>query len=283
MSGRLSLSCLVVVGLAMNPIQQIAAQESFDEVEILGEILSGTPSQFVAYQVSRNGITSKPNSGYYATLRRAGAPEFLIKTLRSAKKRKPENSIPGFASLEKRVVAHLAQAAEFTSQTKLSQGEQECRAALQLLPQRPVLHEFLGAILWRESRREAALAEYRESVRLAPSRTRGHFLLGSALAGTGDLNAAIVEFREAARLRPESAILHNSLGQALYEKGDLEEAITEYRESIRLWPDYVEAHFNMGNAFFQKGDWTGPVRDIVRQCASTRTFLMPTITWAPHC
>jgi tetratricopeptide (TPR) repeat protein len=256
MHRRLRSRLLLLGLLALNAACPLGAQDSYDEVEILGQILSGTPSQFLAYQVQRNGMAAKPDSQYYSALRSAGASDTLIRVLHSAKRIKREKPGHDFTRVEKSVIGHMAGAAEFIRQKELPQGEEECRAALALLPERPVLHELLAAVLWQEAKRDSALAEYRESVRLQPNRFRGHFLLGSALSRTGDLNASVAEYREALRLRPESPILHNALGEVLYEKGETDAAISEFREAIRLWPDYFEAHFNMGNAFFKKGEWS---------------------------
>jgi len=255
MKGHPAFLVLVLLSVVMGSGQRAFAQQPLDKIEILGLILSGTPSQFVVYQVSRNGITSKADPTYATTLRTVGVSETFIEALRKAKVRKRKGLEPNFAVVEKSVLDHLARASQFSKHEQWSRVEEECREALGQLPERPVLHELLGVTLWQKSEREPALAEFRASAQLDPARARPHLLLGRTLSELGNLDAAAAEYRQAVHLQPNSALLHNSLGLVLFEKGAVDEAIKEYRTAIRLWPDYFEGHFNMGRAYFQKGDW----------------------------
>ena len=192
MGHKITFLGLALAGLTLVPTHPAIGAEPFDNIEILGQLLSGTPSQFLVYQLAQRRITSKPDAPLISVLRQIPSSDALVAALRSAKTTKAKGRArPG--AEEGGVFEHLVRAVEPALQARWPEVEKESRAALNLLPHRPILHEFLGAVLWQQRKGDEALAEFRESARIDPQRTRPHFLQGFVLSGMGNLNGAAEE------------------------------------------------------------------------------------------
>jgi Flp pilus assembly protein TadD len=98
-----------------------------------------------------------------------------------------------------------------------------------------------------------ALTEHRKALELNPNLPDAHNYLGIALQAPGDIKGAIDELRAAVRLEPRKTSSHNNLGFVLSKAGDFSGAISEYREAIRLDPYDPRCHFNLAQALKDSG------------------------------
>ena len=113
--------CWIVATLLAVSSLLASTQAPLDRVEVLGLLLTETPSGPISYQVTRSGITSKPDGEFVRALRTAGATEQLIDALRSARKRKPKGVGGSSESQEQQVVSHLSRAATFKESRQWAQ------------------------------------------------------------------------------------------------------------------------------------------------------------------
>ncbi len=105
-----------------------------------------------------------------------------------------------------------------------------------------------GRALWRQKKRNEAVAEYREAVRLDPKYIPARTTLARALKAMGKQDEGIAVLREAIRLYPENARLRNELASALEDEGKIKQAIAQYREAVRLEPEKSEWRIDLASA-----------------------------------
>src|SRR5580658_4326288 len=138
-------------------------QKPLDRVEVLGLLLDDAPSSQIARQAAGNGLTFTLNQRYSTVLRQAGALDLLLKSFSSAKKL-PEVSDGEMQGKE--VLELLTSSIAYKRNRQWPQMEQECRAALTILPQRAILHVVLGYVLHAQGNAKEASNEYGAALRL---------------------------------------------------------------------------------------------------------------------
>ena len=129
----------------------------------------------------------------------------------------------------------------------------EYRKALDIKPDYAEALNNLGVVLFAKGDLEAAIAQYRKALDIKPDYAEAIHNLGSALATKGDYGAAIEQYRKALEIKPDYAEARNNLGNALLLNGDLEEAIAQYRNTLKINPRSADAYGQLGQAFLQKG------------------------------
>jgi len=125
--------------------------------------------------------------------------------------------------------------------------------ALNITPDNPIAHLWVGMALQDEGDSSRALAEYRESERLNPNNLFTHFTLGSLLDKLGRPAEAMVEYRRALQINPKESAVHDRLGAILVELGQYDEAYGEFRDAARLDPSTPWPHFYLGKALAMQG------------------------------
>lgn len=98
----------------------------------------------------------------------------------------------------------------------------------------------LGALLWAQGSRDAAVAALRNAVRLLPDDAEAHGNFGAAMLQLGELTEAQRHLDAAVKIRPNPAA-HRQLAQIHVEHGQLAEAATQLRAAIALAPDSAGA------------------------------------------
>ena len=118
--------------------------------------------------------------------------------------------------------------------------------ALDLDPQNPLAHHYLGLIRHNEGREADAIKHLSESVRLKPDYSLAHNSYGIALLGKGDTEQAIKHFRLALKLQPGYAAAHNSLGVVFHRQKKYDVAIGHYHQALRSEPNWTSTQKNLG-------------------------------------
>ena len=128
------------------------------------------------------------------------------------------------------------------------------KIALKLNPNYPDAHNNLGVALRDRGEIISAIVSYKKALSVKPGYPNAFNNLGIALKDQGDLMGAISSYKSALRLKPNSPDVHNNLGIALQGNGDLLAAIASYKTALKLKPDYSNAQNNLGSALQEQGD-----------------------------
>jgi tetratricopeptide (TPR) repeat protein len=201
MHRRIRSRLLLLALLTLNAACPLGAQDSYGEVEILGRILSGAPSQCLAYLGQRNGMAA-------------------------------------LALLPERSVLHELLAAVLWQGAKRDSALAESRESVRLQPNRFRGHLLRGSALSRTGDLNASVTEYREALRLKPASAILHKSLGPVLHEKSETDAAISEYREAIRLWPDYFEAHFKMGNAFLKKGEWSEARARFRATVRINPGF---------------------------------------------
>ncbi|MCX6952351.1 MAG: tetratricopeptide repeat protein [Verrucomicrobia bacterium] len=127
------------------------------------------------------------------------------------------------------------------------------RDTQQKYPTNARAHNNVGEILFRQDKREEALACFLEAVRLLPNYVDALNNVGNTLAQVGRPAEGLPYLETALALRPRYAETYNNFGNTYYELGRLDEAVTNYREAVRLKPKWADAQSNLGVALAKQG------------------------------
>ena len=125
--------------------------------------------------------------------------------------------------------------------------------ALEINPEDPTLHTYLGNYHFFKGDEEAAMAAYNDAIRLAPEDGGIWNHLGSQRLAEGKIEEALRNFRKAASLSPDNSRTRNNLGLALINIGQVKEAEREFRASVRLNSHDAAARGNLGAALIALG------------------------------
>ena len=81
----------------------------------------------------------------------------------------------------------------------------ELRTAVELEPDSPLAHHFLGTALFNSQNFQAAETEFRQAVRLQPSASN-HYYLAACLMNLGRYDEALAELDTAAEMEPSQSL-----------------------------------------------------------------------------
>ncbi len=104
-----------------------------------------------------------------------------------------------------------------------------------------------GLLLWKDGKRDDAVAMLTRAATLAPDRAELRNHLGNALLECGRGVDALAHLQAAAELWPDSASFLYNLGNALAAAGRPQDAETQFRAALRRDPEHPGAHNNLGN------------------------------------
>ena len=113
------------------------------------------------------------------------------------------------------------------------------------------LHEAQTAI--KQAQLDRAQAAAWRAVQLAPDTPEAHFYLGVALSQQGNFDQAAQAFETAVRLEPESIVSRRNLAAVLIKQGKPHAAIECLREALTISDD-VELRHLLGLALLKTGD-----------------------------
>ena len=127
---------------------------------------------------------------------------------------------------------------------------EECfRSAVKLVPENPVIHNNLGAVLIAREEAEEAEQSFREALRLKPDYPEALNGLGLALGAQGKFDEAIDSFQAALGHRPNYAQAYNNLGYIYYDEDRLDEAEDCFRKAMEHRADYTQARRKLAEIY----------------------------------
>ena len=110
-----------------------------------------------------------------------------------------------------------------------------------------------NALIRKEGRLDEAIVHCQKALEIYPDYPEAHNYLGYALAHKGNWADAIISFRAALRVRPNYPDAHNNLAVSLSQLGRNDEALAECREALRLDQDYRDAHCTLATVLLLLG------------------------------
>lgn len=144
---------------------------------------------------------------------------------------------------------------------RMKEASAALRAALDLRPEGPEDHFFLGHILSALRDPEAAKA-FRRALELGLDEARVHLALGNVLLATGDSAGAEAAFQGAVARDPRSAPAWTQLGVVAEKEGRREEALQAWDKALAIEPDRPDTLFDRAKTLLLSGDRAGASRDL---------------------
>jgi predicted O-linked N-acetylglucosamine transferase (SPINDLY family) len=198
--------------------------------------------------------------GYLEALLSGGQTDAASSTLKLAR----QHGLEGHAVEEfaRRLEAKLlASAAEKSPGAQVSHGKQarsDQRRQLRLALKR----EAQLFALVKQRRFAEAIELGRTLTELHPERGQGWKILGALLWANGSKEAALGAMQIAAALLPRDAETHANLGTTLNELEQLDAAEFSLRRALELDPNLAAAHVQLGNTYQLKGQYLDAERSI---------------------
>ncbi len=129
--------------------------------------------------------------------------------------------------------------------------------ALALDDRSPLVHQYIGEVLYNRGLNDQALAALHRSIELSPENADAHYLIGFVLGDIGSHEEARVATKRAIQLNPSLSRAQANLSLDRYNSARYNELVPARQErrssALELSTDGHLAHYNLGLAFRQKG------------------------------
>jgi len=139
----------------------------------------------------------------------------------------------------KKVEELILVAAQWYGRSNFIEATFICNRCIELEPQSPTYHYWLGLVLRGAGKRNEAVESFRTAIRIKPNFARAHSYLARTLREMGKFDDALKENETAARLSPNSADEQFGLGLIFREIGDLRAAETALRRLSQRDPLFL--------------------------------------------
>jgi protein O-GlcNAc transferase len=167
-----------------------------------------------------------------------------------------KKAIPLFAALEtgarvqkKTLLASVlaGYARALATVGNLNAAAAKMKAAIQVDPRDPVLHDDLGSIYAQQQQWRSAQEEFAAAIRMDGTMASAHLHLGLAMQAQGEPDA-LGELAQAARLAQENNVVAIEYGKALASAGQDEQAIVQFRSVLSRDPGAIDATYELALA-----------------------------------
>jgi len=197
-------------------------QHSLGQVELTALMATGSTSERLAQFVRDRGIDFTPDEAFLKSLADDGAEDSLLSALRSASGAQANTPTNDAALKAAAVLIHLHRAAQLNRNNfHPHEAEPEFREAVAADPANPFAHVALGLILARTGQTDAGILEIRTALNLQPNLPGGHFYLGDVLlASPAQHREALSELQQAVTSAPSDAPTRYAYATALALNGD---------------------------------------------------------------
>jgi Tfp pilus assembly protein PilF len=153
----------------------------------------------------------------------------------------------------------------YFTRDKFAEARDAFIKVIQIDPNFPEAHNYLGTVYERLNERDKAIEEYKKALANPQYMTPQypHRNLAMIYLNANEYKSAIKEFKEALSFPPPGdnprfiPMVYNGLGQAYYKDGQYPEAVDAFNEALKIVPDYTEVHFFLGQAYYKTG--SGPL------------------------
>lgn len=137
--------------------------------------------------------------------------------------------------------------------------------ALALDEKSPLVHQYIGEVLYNRGLNDQALAALHRSIELSPENADAHYLIGFVLGDLGRHEEARMSTKRAIQLNPSLSRAQANLSIDRYNTARYNELVPERQErrssALELSTDGHLAHYNLGLAFRQKGYYAEALKE----------------------
>lgn len=158
-----------------------------------------------------------------------------------------------YAAAPESARVHQLMAESLKAQERMTEAEQEYRAALEANPRSVELLVALGDLKRGQSAFDDAMDYYSRAHQIEPRSYDGVYGLGVCHSYRQDHARAIEYFRRAVSLDPDSAPARLALGDSLLRSGQAEAALVELKAAAALEPGMHQAHYLVGRIYQRLG------------------------------
>jgi tetratricopeptide (TPR) repeat protein len=124
-----------------------------------------------------------------------------------------------------------------------------------------LVHNNLGAALFKEGKFEEAIDHYNKAISIKPDIALIYYNRGNAYAKLGQNQRAMEDFNEAIHRKPDYAEAYYNRGTIYGKLGQYPLAIEDYNQAIHIKPDYTDAYYNRGNSQVNLGRYSLAIAD----------------------
>lgn len=111
---------------------------------------------------------------------------------------------------------------------------------------------MLGTAHHNLARYDQAIQHYKAALNIRPDRPDVHNNLAVDYFNLGDLEKAIFHWTQALHLAPARPDVHDNLAIAFYHQGKIDQAIAHWTEALRLKPNWTEVQEKLNNVTRQR-------------------------------
>jgi tetratricopeptide (TPR) repeat protein len=137
--------------------------------------------------------------------------------------------------------------------------------ALAIEEKSPLVHQYIGEVLYNRGLNDQALTALHRSIELSPDNSDAHYLLGFVLGDLGRHEEARVSTKRAIHLNPSLSRAQANLSIDRYNSARYNELVPQRQErrssQLELSTDGHLAHYNLGLAFRQKGYYAEALKE----------------------
>jgi len=155
------------------------------------------------------------------------------------------------------VGARLGLADVYVRQNKPDKAEAAFTAAVQAVPNNPLVYNNRGMFLQNQGKTQPAIADFTRAIELDPNYTVAYTNRGFAAMAEGNPQAAEADFASALRIDPQQPLVYSLRGTARLSQGNPTAAIEDYNQVLKLDPQNPIAHADLGFAKYFAGDYVG--------------------------
>jgi tetratricopeptide (TPR) repeat protein len=137
---------------------------------------------------------------------------------------------------------HLKQGISFLDQGDYGGAVGELRAAVEINPDSPKAHNYLGLCYFLQKSYDPAREQFEKAVVLDPSFATAHNNLAGVYSVKSEYAKAEEHYRKALSLSPDMISANYSLGTLLLNLGQSEAGMPYLSRGISLDPDFLEKH-----------------------------------------
>ena len=137
--------------------------------------------------------------------------------------------------------------------------------ALALDEKSPLVHQYIGEVLYNRGLNDQALDALHRSIELSPENADAHYLIGFVLGDLGRHDEARASTKRAIQLNPSLSRAQANLSIDRYNTARYNELVPARQErrssALELSTDGHLAHYNLGLAFRQKGYYAEALKE----------------------